>query len=121
MKTLNAVVSVLALSSFLLGGAAFAAQTPQKVQLTVTQNGFEPGEVKVKKDRPVALEITRKTDKTCAHHILIDEEEVKGGQAIKKELPLDETVVVTFTPAKSGEIKYGCAMNKMVGAVLSVQ
>lgn len=32
-----------------------------------------------------------------------------------------KTVTMTFTPAKSGEWKYGCAMDTMVGGVLKVQ
>jgi hypothetical protein len=30
-------------------------------------------------------------------------------------------VEVPFTPTKSGELKHGCAMGKMVGGVLSVE
>jgi len=40
---------------------------------------------------------------------------------IKATLPLNKPVTVNFTPKKAGELKYGCAMNKMIGGVLSVQ
>jgi hypothetical protein len=30
-------------------------------------------------------------------------------------------VTVTFTPKKAGDIKYGCAMGKMIGGVLKVE
>jgi len=38
---------------------------------------------------------------------------------IKTKLPLNKAVKVTFTPTKSGELKYGCGMNKMIGGVLT--
>lgn len=121
MKKTPELLSVLGLMSLFAAGPSFAADKVEKVQLTVTEEGFQPAAVKVKKGQPVALEVTRKTDQTCAHHIVIDKEDVKGGEAIRKELPLNKTVAVTFTPAKSGDLKYGCGMNKMVGGVLSVQ
>jgi plastocyanin domain-containing protein len=101
-----------ALAGFLFAAPAFAAQ---EVKMTVTENGFEPANVKVKKGEPVTLVITRKTDATCATEIVIDEHKVHT------KLPLNETVKVTFTPNKSGKLKYGCAMGKMIGGVLTVE
>jgi plastocyanin domain-containing protein len=74
-----------------------------------------PDHLKVKKGQAVKLMITRKTDQTCAKEIVIDEYNVKA------ELPLNKAVAVTFTPTKSGELKYGCGMNKMVSGVLTVE
>ncbi len=68
----------------------------------------------VKKGEPVTLVVTRKTDKTCATEIVIDDE------GINAKLPLDKAVKATFTPKKSGEIKYTCGM-KMFGGVLKVE
>ena len=93
-------------------GAKNAGQT---IEMKVTDKGFEPASVTVKKGQPVTLVITRVTDKTCAKDIVIDEHD------IKTTLPLNKAVKVTFTPKKAGELKYGCAMDKMVGGVLSVQ
>jgi plastocyanin domain-containing protein len=85
------------------------------IEMAVTEKGFEPATVKVKKGEPVTLVITRKTDATCAKEIVIDEHKVHT------KLPLNKAVKVTFTPSKSGELKYGCAMGKMIGGVLSVE
>lgn len=87
----------------------------QTVEIKVTEKGFEPANVAVKKGQPVTLVITRTTDKTCATEIVIDD------YGIKTALPLNAAVKVSFTPKKAGELKYGCAMNKMVGGVLNVQ
>ncbi|MCI0574473.1 MAG: cupredoxin domain-containing protein [Myxococcaceae bacterium] len=106
------------------GGSASAAQkgTPARkdakartVELAVTSKGFEPANVTVKKGEPLRLVITRKTDVTCAKEIVIDE------PGIRRELPLNTPVEVTFTPSKSGEIRYGCGMDKMLSGVLRVE
>jgi plastocyanin len=85
------------------------------VELSVTTAGFEPAAVTVKKGQPVTLVITRKTDSTCAKDIVV------VGQDIRRPLPLNQPVEVSFTPTKTGELKYGCAMNQMVGGVLFVE
>ena len=110
------------LASMACGGAATQAQKQAQkraqggtVQMLVTENGFEPSRIQVKKGSPVKLVITRKTDATCAKEIVIDEFE------IRRKLPLNTPVTVSFTPSKSGEIKYGCAMNKMISGVLVIE
>ena len=92
-----------------------AKKAGQTVEMKVTDKGFEPANVAVKKGQPLTLVITRTTEKTCATDIVIDD------YGIKTALPLNEAVKVSFTPKKAGQLKYGCAMNKMVGGVLSVQ
>lgn len=87
----------------------------QRVALSVTINGFEPTPVKVKEGQPLELVVTRQTDKTCATDIVVP------GYDIKMALPLGEPVIVAFTPRKSGELKYGCAMDQMLSGVLLVE
>ena len=95
--------------------APTAAAPTGTIELTVTDKGFEPAHVAVKKGEPVHLVITRKTDATCAKDIVVPE------QGIKQALPLGQRVEVTFTPAKTGELRYGCAMDQMVGGVILVE
>ncbi len=85
------------------------------VELKVTEDGFEPTPVSVKKDEPLVLKVTRVTDKTCATEFLID------GTDINVSLPLNQPVEVRFTPSKSGQIRFGCAMGMMVSGVLVVE
>jgi plastocyanin len=81
------------------------------VELAVTDNGFEPSKIKVKKGEKVRFVITRKTDRTCATEIVIKD------HGINQDLPLNKAVTVEFTPAKSGEIRYACAMGHIGGVV----
>ncbi len=95
--------------------AAAPAQAARRIEIQVTEDGFEPSPIQVKKGEPLTLAITRKTEKTCATELVLDE----GN--INVPLPFGKTVEVPFTPAKTGEIKYGCAMGKMVAGVLMVE
>lgn len=85
------------------------------IEMAVTDNGYEPAKLQVVKGQPLLLRITRKTDNTCATEILIQDSDVNV------KLPLNQTVDVAYTPTKSGEIKFGCAMDKMVSGVLVVE
>jgi plastocyanin domain-containing protein len=95
-------------------GAEGPGPLVSRVEMSVTEKGFEPQNIRVKKGEPVTLIITRKTDTTCATEIVIDEHK------IKIPLPLNKPVTVTFTPSKTGALKYGCAMNKMIGGVITI-
>jgi plastocyanin len=83
--------------------------------LAVTDNGFEPARAKVQAGVPLTLEITRKTDDTCATAIVIPD------QGIQKDLPLNQTVAIRFTPKKAGELHYGCSHGQMIAGVLVVE
>lgn len=85
------------------------------VDLKVTRKGFEPSPIKVKAGAPVTLKVTRKTDDTCATEIVVKD------YGIHTALPLDQEVVIRFTPTRTGELKYGCAMDQMVSGVLVVE
>jgi plastocyanin domain-containing protein len=78
------------------------------IVIKVTENGFEPKEVKVKKGQPVTLSFLRTTDRTCIKAIDIPAEKVKGF-----ELPLNKAVSLTFTPAKAGVEKFHCTAMAM--------
>jgi plastocyanin domain-containing protein len=90
------------------------ADKPRTVELSVTDKGFEPSNVTMKKGEPLHLVVTRKTDHTCA--IAID---IKDA-GIRKDLPLNQPVAIDFTPEKAGELRYACGMG-MIGGVLLVQ
>ena len=110
------VRSSLVLLPLLLGACSASAEPPlaNTVSMIVTDKGFEPQNLRVKKGEPVTLTITRKSDATCATEIVIDEYKVKT------PLPLNTPVTVTFTPSKTGQLKYGCAMQKMIGGVITI-
>ena len=84
------------------------------VELAVTEKGYEPSPVSLKKGEPVKLVVTRKTDQTCATEVVMD------GYDINTPLPLNQPVEIAFTPKESGKLVYGCAMGKMISGVFMV-
>jgi plastocyanin domain-containing protein len=119
MRTQHRLISRALLPLWLALASACSAGAEEgplanRVEMAVTERGFEPQNIRVKKGEPVTLIITRKTDTTCATEVVIDEHKVNA------KLPLNQAVTVTFTPQKSGKLKYGCAMNKMIGGVITI-
>ncbi len=123
---LSRVLVTAAAMTGLLGASAVLAETghqhghgagngkatgPQVVDIAVTGDGFVAAPVKVKAGRPVRLVVTRKTERTCATDIVLKE------YGIKKALPLNQAVEVTFTPAKAGLVRYACAMDMIAGTL----
>jgi plastocyanin domain-containing protein len=88
---------------------------PRLLELKVTEKGFEPDSVKVKKGEPLKLRVTRVTDQTCATQIIVPDFEVNT------ELPLDKPVDIEFTPTKAGTLNYGCAMGMMIAGTIVVE
>ena len=123
---------VLALAALLVAAApAFAAESPAKpakpaatkadaaartIEIKVTDAGFEPSEVRVKKGEPTKLVFTRTTDQTCITAIDIPDEKVK-----KFELPLNKPVALTITPRKAGVEAFHCTAMGMGNGKIIVE
>ena len=106
-------MKVIAIIGMLLTvNTAFAKSKPNEYSLVITEKGFEPSSLKVKAGTPVTLKVTRKTNATCAREITVP------SQKIKVELPLEKEVSVKLAALTKGEVKFGCAMDLMVGGVI---
>ncbi|HEY6101520.1 MAG TPA: cupredoxin domain-containing protein [Anaeromyxobacter sp.] len=81
------------------------------VRITVTKNGYEPFRVQATRGRPLTLVLTRTTDETCATEIVIPD------AGITRDLPLGQPVTITFTPERTGELRYSCAMRMFQGII----
>ena len=84
---------------------------PKEVQVAVTDNGFEPANVVVKKGQPAVLVITRKSQNTCATEVVFTE------TGRKYDLPLNTPVRVDLTGASPGTVHYACGMDMEHGTV----
>lgn len=113
MRQLLAALALLAAAPVL--AEAPTAPKDGKVQIKVTDNGFEPRQIKVKKGKPVTLVFTRTTDRTCITAVDIPAEKVKG-----LELPLNQAVSVTVTPARAGTEPFHCTAMAMGNGKLIV-
>ena len=84
---------------------------PKEVQLSVTDMGFQPNAVTIKKGQAAVLVITRKTDQTCATEVIFTE------TGRKYDLPLNQPVRVDLTGVSPGVVHYACGMNMEKGTV----
>jgi plastocyanin domain-containing protein len=110
------IFSSLVLSNSAQGEAVVStASASRTIELKVTDEGFRPTPVKVKRGEPLTLVITRTSDQTCAKEIVIKD------YGIRTKLPLNKAVSVSFTPDRSGELTYSCGMNQMVSGTLFVE
>jgi plastocyanin domain-containing protein len=86
----------------------------QEATITLTDKGYQPERVRLRRGIPARLTFVRKFAATCATEIIIEK------YKIKRDLPMNQPVVVEFTPEKSGELEYTCSM-KMVGGKISIR
>lgn len=105
-------MKILVLMIALVSTTLFAKDAPNEYKMTVTEKGFEPSSLKVKAGKPVILKITRKTNATCAREITVP------SQNLRVDLPLDKEVTVKLASLQKGEVKFGCAMDMMIGGVM---
>jgi plastocyanin domain-containing protein len=110
MKKIFAIT--LLASTLVFSLPAFTKEKIQKITVTVTENGFEPNEIKVKDKSHVVLQITRKTETTCATNIMLKD------LNIKKDLPLNQQVEVDLGVLKKGDISFACGMNMITGHII---
>lgn len=92
---------------------ALKDELPSAVTVSVTEKGFEPDVVEVKKGVPVRITFIRKTDKTCATDVVFPE------FGITRNLPMNEPVVIEITPQKSGAVVFACGMSMIRGSVVA--
>jgi|SRR5579872_3395467 len=79
-------------------------QSPQLLTLKITAKGFEPGSIALRPGVPARVTFIRSTDETCATSL------VMPAYGISRALPLNEPLVVAFTPTKDAEFQCGMGM-----------
>jgi plastocyanin domain-containing protein len=89
-----------------------SSEPTQTAKVVVSEQGYEPAKVTLRAGTPVRITFVRTTDKTCGTEVVFP------SLNIKRALPLNEPVVIEFTPAKSGDIAFACGMNMLHGTVV---
>ena len=96
------------------GSQTFSGQpraTTQAAKILVTDSGYEPDKVSLRAGVPARLTFIRTSDKTCGTEVEFP------SLGLKRSLPLNEPVVIEFTPT-AGEIAFACGMNMLKGAIV---
>jgi plastocyanin domain-containing protein len=84
----------------------------QKVTVALTEKGYEPTSFKLAKGVPAQVTFVRRVSATCATQIVIADYD------IKRALPLNEPVLVEFTPKKFGTFAFTCGMGMLRGSIV---
>ena len=84
----------------------------QTARVSVTERGFEPATLMLRPNVPARVTFERKTDATCATEVLMPD------YKIHRKLPLNQPVVVEFTPRR-GEFSFACGMNMLKGQLVA--
>ena len=95
---MGSAVLFLAISSF-LGNYVTAEPTERVVKITAKAFEYIPNEITLKKDEPVALELT---SQDLFHGFSITE------MGLRAELPPGKTARVQLTPDKTGSFAFHC-------------
>ena len=77
----------------------------------MTEASFDPARITIKAGLPARLTFTRTSDKTCATAVVFP------ALNIQRDLPLNQPVVIEFTPAKAGNMTFTCGVNMLKGVV----
>ncbi|WP_437736188.1 cupredoxin domain-containing protein [Sorangium sp. So ce1335] len=85
----------------------------KRVDIAVTDSGFSPSTIELKKGEPVVLRFTRTTKSECLKAIAIPD------LKIEKDLPMNTQVEVAVTPEKEGKMVLQCWM-AMIKATINV-
>ena len=97
-----------------VGATDFAAAKPrlQTATVKITTRGYEPYVLKFRRAIRTRVTFVRTTDATSANEVVFPE------FGIKRDLPLNQAVVITLTPTKKGEFSFTCGMNMMRGKLI---
>ncbi len=90
----------------------FSLAPATRIDVSVTGDGFVVTKAPtLKVGQPVTLVVTRTVEKTCATDIVMKD------FGVNAPLPLNKPVEVTFTPTKSGDVTFTCAMGMISGSL----
>lgn len=101
---------------FLKDGERVSAQDAVASQegtlIRVSASGFDPSTVEIERGKPVTLIFQRVSEEGCGTEVVFPD------LKIRKDLPLNQRVPVTFTPVQAGELRFACGMDMLRGKVI---
>ena len=119
---LRAALAALVAAAFLWAGAGVEARQARrgkaraaKVQtatVALTENGYEPASLRLRRGVPYRVTFVRRVSAGCAQEVMLPDHQ------IKRELPLNEPVTVEFTPARAGSFTFSCGMGMVWGTLI---
>ena len=84
----------------------------QTAKIEITPKGYLPADLKLRRGVRARVTFLRTTDATCVKELVLPD------FGIRRALPLNQPVVVTFTPTRKGTFTFVCGMNMMSGQMI---
>jgi plastocyanin domain-containing protein len=84
----------------------------QTARVLITDQGYSRTSIILRRGVPTRITFLRQTDSTCATEVVIP------AFGINRNLPLNQAVVISFTPRSRGEFGFTCGMNMMRGKLI---
>ena len=113
------LTSLIGSLSLAFTGAAAAdtapAETPKRIEISVTTSGFNPDHISVPAKTPLTLVFTRKTDQGCTKSVVLA---LEDGKKVEYKLPLGKPVEVGVTFPRAGTLTYACNMDMVRGTIV---
>jgi plastocyanin domain-containing protein len=112
----RSLIAFLLATTFLFLSHSSEGQTKgkrsQAARVVIGAYGYEPASIRLKRGIPARVTFLRTTDSTCATEVVF------ADYGIRRDLPLNQAVTVTFTPRKAGEFSFTCGMNMHRGKLI---
>ncbi|HLM01296.1 MAG TPA: cupredoxin domain-containing protein [Pyrinomonadaceae bacterium] len=107
---LNSLLSLI----FVFGAAAVdaGAQKIKTVRVNISQQGYAPASIRLRKGQTVRLVFYRADANNCGDELVFP------ALNIRREIPVRKPVVVTLTPKRAGAISFACGMDMYRGKIL---
>lgn len=88
------------------------AKKVQNVKISLTERGYQPETFRLKKGIPARVTFIRTTEDDCGKEVVIP------AYNIRRELPLNKPVTISFTPRKAGSFNFVCGMDMLRGNII---
>ena len=109
---IGVIAIVLCATTFALPLTAETRPRVQKFTVKITERGLEPISLMLRLGVQARITFLRTTDQTCAKEIVLRD------FGIRRDLPLNQPVVVMLTPNEKGEFDFTCGMNMIRGKLI---
>jgi len=84
----------------------------QSAKVVIGNYGYEPASIRLKRGVPAKVTFLRISESKCATEVLF------ADYGIRRELPLNQAVTVSFTPRETGEFAFTYGMNMHRGKLI---
>jgi len=95
----------------------FLAKKEKEIQVSdsvdiIVDGGYSPEVISIQKGKTTKLNFIRKDPTSCLEDLVL------GDFKIRKNLPLNQKIIVELTPQRKGEFVYTCGMNMYHGKII---